>query len=134
MKVDGSCHCGQITFEAEVDPDKVYVCHCTDCQSISGSPFRWAASIPKEDFRLLGGELKTYVKYAESGAENHQRFCGDCASPIYSTSDRNDWATCNLRIGLVRQRAELQPKRQLWQRSAQAWVAGLGEVEALEKQ
>ncbi len=20
MKVDGSCHCGQVTFEAEVDP------------------------------------------------------------------------------------------------------------------
>jgi hypothetical protein len=22
MKVDGGCHCGQITFEAEVDPER----------------------------------------------------------------------------------------------------------------
>ena len=134
MKVDGSCHCGQITFEAEIDPDEVYVCHCTDCQSISGSPFRWAASVPKEDFRLLSGSPKTYVKRAESGDESHQRFCPDCASPIYSTSSRDDWASFNLRLGLVRQRAELQPKQQLWHRSAQTWTAALGEVEALEKQ
>ncbi|MEE9586606.1 MAG: GFA family protein, partial [Hyphomicrobiaceae bacterium] len=36
MKIDGSCHCGFIKYQAEVDPEGVYVCHCTDCQSISG--------------------------------------------------------------------------------------------------
>jgi hypothetical protein len=32
LKVEGSCHCGQITYEAEVDPDRVGLCNCTDCQ------------------------------------------------------------------------------------------------------
>ena len=36
MDVDGSCHCGQITFSAEVNPDQVIVCHCTDCQALWG--------------------------------------------------------------------------------------------------
>ena len=36
MKVTGSCHCGQITYEAEVDPETVRVCHCTDCQKLTG--------------------------------------------------------------------------------------------------
>jgi len=134
MKIDGQCHCGAITFEAEVDPDEVYVCHCTDCQSISGSPFRWAVSLPKEDFRLLAGSPKTYVKRAESGAENHQVFCPDCASPIYSTSSRDDWTSLNLRLGTVRQRAELTPKQQVWHRSAQSWVDELARVEAQETQ
>ena len=31
MKVDGACHCGSIRYEAEVDPAKVIICHCTDC-------------------------------------------------------------------------------------------------------
>jgi hypothetical protein len=31
MKVTGRCHCGQISFEAEIDPAQVRVCHCTDC-------------------------------------------------------------------------------------------------------
>lgn len=134
MKVDGQCHCGAITFEAEVDPERVYVCHCTDCQSISGSPFRWATNVPKGDFRLLSGSPKTYVKWAESGDENHQVFCPDCASPIYSTSNRDDWKSLNVRVGPLRQRAELQPKLQLWHRSAQDWIGALGQVESTDKQ
>jgi hypothetical protein len=40
MKVEGSCHCGQITFEAEIDPNAVRICHCTDCQTLTGSVYR----------------------------------------------------------------------------------------------
>ena len=41
MKIDGTCHCGNITYQAEIDPEQVYICHCTDCQSICGTAFRW---------------------------------------------------------------------------------------------
>jgi hypothetical protein len=27
MKIDGHCHCGRISFEAEVDPNAVTICH-----------------------------------------------------------------------------------------------------------
>jgi len=40
MKIDGACHCGEVKYEAEVDPEKVAICDCTDCQSLSGSAFR----------------------------------------------------------------------------------------------
>ena len=43
IHIDGKCHCGQITFEAEIDPETVSVCHCTDCQTLTGSPFRVTA-------------------------------------------------------------------------------------------
>ena len=39
MKVDGSCHCGYITIEGDADPEKTTVCHCTDCQTGTGSAF-----------------------------------------------------------------------------------------------
>jgi hypothetical protein len=29
MKIDGCCHCGYITYEAEIDPEKILICHCT---------------------------------------------------------------------------------------------------------
>jgi hypothetical protein len=32
IKVGGRCHCGAITYEADVHPARVMVCHCTDCQ------------------------------------------------------------------------------------------------------
>ena len=81
MKIDGRCHCGFISYEAEVDPDRVYVCHCTDCQAISGGTFRWAVPVPEADFTLLSGEPKAYEKTSDQGATSYQVFCPECASP-----------------------------------------------------
>ena len=36
MKIDGGCHCGFITYEAEADPEQTTICHCTDCQMLTG--------------------------------------------------------------------------------------------------
>lgn len=134
MKVDGSCHCGAITYEAEIDPKGVYLCHCNDCQAISGSPFRWAVTIPAEAFRLLSGTPKTYVKTADSGNTNHQVFCPDCASPLYSTAASSGSRFFNLRLGTARQRAELQPQMELWCRSSPPWLARVGGTTCLEQQ
>ncbi|MDQ3188264.1 MAG: GFA family protein, partial [Pseudomonadota bacterium] len=32
MKIQGACHCGDISYEAVVDPARVSICHCADCQ------------------------------------------------------------------------------------------------------
>jgi hypothetical protein len=53
MEIDGRCHCGEITFEAEVDPDALRICHCTDCQTLSGSAFRANIPAPAEHFVLM---------------------------------------------------------------------------------
>ena len=54
MKITGGCHCGAITYEAEVDPGKVSVCHCTDCQTLTGSAFRIVVPAKREGFKLKG--------------------------------------------------------------------------------
>ncbi|MEM1385274.1 MAG: GFA family protein [Pseudomonadota bacterium] len=130
MKIDGQCHCGRIRFEAEVDPTEVYVCHCTDCQAISGGAYRWAASVPAKDFTLLSGTPKVYAKTAE----NHQHFCGDCASPLYGSSPTNGHSMLRLRLGTVRQRDRLPPRAELWCRSAQPWAEVAGGTERLDQQ
>ena len=134
MKIDGNCHCGKITYQADIDPQQVYICHCTDCQSITGSAFRWAVPVPETDFELMTGEPKTYVKKADSGAVSHQLFCPDCASPLYSMSIGKGAKSFNLRLGTARQRAELQPTSQCWYRSAQAWVSDIENIAAMETQ
>ena len=134
MKIDGKCHCGHISYEAEIDPDEAYVCHCTDCQAISGSAFRWAVPVAEEAFKLLTGEPKTYVKTAESGVTSHQLFCPECASPLYSFFVGDGPRFFNLRVGTARQRNELRPKTQYWCRSAQAWAADLGPTRKFDTQ
>ena len=129
MKIDGRCHCGQISYEAELDPNKVGICHCTDCQTLSGSAFRTVAVVPGKSFRLAG-KLKRYVKTADSGNQRTQAFCPECGSPIYASSVDESPDLYNIRLGTVRQRSELQPKFQIWCRSAQDW---LGEIDDLPK-
>ena len=29
MKVTGRCHCGELVFDAVIDPEKTMICHCT---------------------------------------------------------------------------------------------------------
>src|SRR6186997_437733 len=104
MKVDGRCHCGHIRYEAEIDPDTVAICNCTDCQTLSGSAFRTVVPTKKGSFKLLQGELKIYVKTGESGNKRPQSFCPQCGSPIYSTSTEPDPKVHSIRVGTLNQR------------------------------
>ena len=134
MKIDGACHCGYITFEAEVDPEKTSVCHCADCQTLSGAPYRASIAAPADKFRILTGEPTKYIKTAESGNKRVQAFCPTCGSPIYAGALDNPDAPYNIRVGIIRQRDELIPRRQLWGRSRQSWVDDLFSIARLEKQ
>jgi len=134
MKIDGACHCGFITFEAEVDPANVSVCHCTDCQTLSGGPYRASVPAQPDKFKILSGEPAKYVKTAESGNKRVQAFCPKCGSPIYAGAVDNPAAPVNIRVGILRQRDELVPKKQLWGRSRQSWVDNLASILRWEKQ
>ncbi len=134
MKIDGACHCGGITYEAEIDPENVVICHCTDCQTLSGSAFRTVALSREGTFTLRSGEPKIYVKTADSGAKREQAFCPECGSPIFSTAVGEGPKIHGIRVGTIRQREELVPKRQVWSRSEQHWLAGLDSVPKSEQQ
>jgi hypothetical protein len=101
VKVDGRCHCGAIVYSADVEPESASICHCTDCQCLSGAPFRGSVAARVEDFHLLRGRLKIYVKVADTGASRRQAFCGDCGTPIYSSAFE-DVTVLNLRLGAIR--------------------------------
>jgi hypothetical protein len=128
MKIDGGCHCGHITYEAEIDADKVSICHCTDCQTLSGTAFRVSARIPDADFKLLTGTPKSYIKTAASGNKRAQMFCPECGTSIYANSPDGGPGEMSLRLGTIRQRAQLKPTRQIWHGSAQAWVNDLADI------
>jgi hypothetical protein len=134
MKIDGSCHCGTITYEAEGDPEKTSICNCTDCQTLSGAPFRVVIMVEGDTFRILSGEPTIYVKTGESGAKRAQGFCPRCGSSIYSTSVGDAPKVYALRVGTVRQRDQLVPKAQIWARSQQPWVNNLASIPRFEKQ
>jgi hypothetical protein len=133
MKIDGGCHCGAIAYEAEIDPAQVGICHCTDCHMLTGSAYRVSVPAPSTTFKMLRGVPQFYLKTtAESGTPRKHAFCGTCGSPIYASAVDNP-PFFTLRVGTIRQRAELAPKRQIWCRSALPWAMTIEDVPGTEK-
>jgi hypothetical protein len=129
MKVNGACHCGTITIEGEADPEKVTICHCTDCQTGTGSAFRVSVPIPGTAFKMKGQPVNYVKTTADSGNPRVQAFCPKCGSPIYSTTPGDgpqEWYI--VRVGILRQRDRLPPRQQIWCRSSRPWLTELGGI------
>lgn len=135
MKIEGGCHCGAIAYSAEVDPKDVILCHCSDCQTLSGAAFRTVAFARKSSFVLRKGQPRIYVKLADSGRQREQSFCETCGTPIYSAPLPVDYGDedpmLGLRVGAIVQRDRLPPQGQAWCESALDWVGTLGSLKKL---
>lgn len=126
MHVDGVCHCGRIELAAEVDPSSVVVCHCLDCQTISGAPYRALAIAPIGAMTVTGAPT-LYEKRGSSGATIVTAFCGVCGSGLFS-HPKVDPKTAAIRVGLLRQRRDLAPRRQGFTGSAMPWTCAIKDL------
>jgi hypothetical protein len=132
MQIDGGCHCGLVRYEAEIVPGTVTICHCADCQTLSGSAFRTLAFSNEGTFRLLAGATKIYLRTGGSGTRRELHFCPECGTPICSTTTGDGPKVHAIRVGTIRQRGVLTPRTQIWLRSAQPWITNLGSIACFE--
>lgn len=121
MKIDGGCQCGAITYEGEIDPEQVRMCHCTDCQRMSGTAFRVNGFVPEADIRFTGTP-KIYVKIGDSGARRLQAFCADCGTHVYACAEGDGPKVYGIRLGTSNQFKDLPPKLSIWGRSSMPWL------------
>ena len=103
MHVDGACHCRLISFTAEIDPKGVTICHCADCQILSGAPFRTVVAVPIGQFKLAG-EPKRYTM-VQRGSHWVQAFCPECGTPLFAAAAESPTLVV-VRLGCVVQRAQ----------------------------
>lgn len=125
MQIEGGCFCRAIRFSADVDPATVSVCHCTDCQRLTGSPYRVTAILPGTSKpHIVSGTPRRFAKSAESHSVQH--FCGDCGSPLFFSNTRD--GSWGIRWGAIDQRAQLAPQRAIWRRSAVSWNGAIDDL------
>jgi hypothetical protein len=99
---------------------------------MSGAPLRAVVITRPGTFVLLSGKPTEYRKTADSGNVRPQGFCPHCGTAIYSTTIGDDPKAYNVRVGIVRQRNELVPRRQIFVRSQQPWINDLASIPKFE--
>ncbi|HET7596621.1 MAG TPA: GFA family protein [Burkholderiales bacterium] len=78
MIYNGSCHCGQIAFEAEGELQKVIECNCSICSK--RGTLHWPVS--SENFRLLNS--CSPATYTFNKHRVRHRFCPGCGCALYA--------------------------------------------------
>jgi hypothetical protein len=70
----GSCHCGAVRFEAELDLERpTYRCNCSICRRTRF----WPAVAREDGFRVLSGE-QDLTQYLFNTRKNQHYFCRHC--------------------------------------------------------
>ena len=130
MKIDGGCHCGYITYEAEADPERPpsAIARLPASLRIGVSHRRPRRRRHIQNHRWRPNHLcKDRRKRRKTGARI-------LPPPIYSTAEGDEPKLYSIRVGTVRQRAALVPQLQIWSRSQLGWVTDLASIRGLEKQ
>ncbi|NQX87678.1 MAG: GFA family protein [Halioglobus sp.] len=83
MKMTGGCYCGNIRYEAEGEPIMRALCHCRECQYISGGAANVALAMPLSGFRYTLGKPRDF-KRSDLESPVIRSFCPDCGTSLTS--------------------------------------------------
>ncbi|HUZ28816.1 MAG TPA: GFA family protein [Solirubrobacteraceae bacterium] len=129
----GRCLCGAVTYSVNAAPIAQAVCHCTECQRQTSSPFSVVVGVPKDDFTVSGDTLTSFETTAEDhGGKTERNFCSACGSPLFSLSPAApDFVF--IKAGSLDDSSWLEPRLEVWTRSAQPWSPRLAGAVQMER-
>ena len=73
----GGCACGKVRFEAAVNPDEAYLCHCRMCQRATGSISIAFVNAYLKDVRWDSGP-----DWYDSSPIARRPFCANCGTSL----------------------------------------------------
>lgn len=87
MDKTARCLCGGLRVIVSAEPQRVAICHCTDCQRRSGVPLACNAHFRTEDVRMEGPS-KVYLRDGQQGRKVRHHFCPECGTTVLSQGEK----------------------------------------------
>ena len=117
----GGCVCGDARYLLTSEPVSTYACHCTECQTRTGSAFGLTMILAADALELTKGIMQVWTREVKNGQKYVWKRCPNCGTNLVSTIEG---APEILAIwpGTLDDAHWVQPKVHLWTRSAQSWI------------
>lgn len=75
--MQGGCACGKVRFEADIDNDDAYLCHCRMCQRATGSVSIAFKNLPQSKVRWLSAP-----DWYDSSPIATRPYCRECGTSL----------------------------------------------------
>ena len=128
----GGCQCRAVRYAFSGRPITCYACHCTDCQTASGSAFSLSMIVAGEALGILSGEVSVGAMEKKSG-EVDIHHCSGCGTALWYSSPEMPKIAA-LKPGTFDDTSWVKPIAHLWVRSAQPWMVFDGKTVTFETQ
>lgn len=114
--IEGGCRCGAVRYRLKQESlPRVYACHCTDCQTWTGSAFSLQCIVPEDALEVTGAPHLFELATGEGDERrvSRQRGCATCMTRVYNTNSRRPGLAV-IRAGTLDRSADLAVIAHIW--------------------
>ena len=130
-KLEGGCLCGAVRYSGDAEPMTTVLCHCTNCQKQSGSPYSLNVVLPRGSLQI-SGEVTAFEDRGDTGMTVYRNFCPKCGSAIFNEPDAVDSIQV-LKAGTLDDTGWLAPDTEIYCDSAMEWARLAGAAQSFPK-
>lgn len=120
--LEGGCACSGVRYRLTSPPLFVHCCHCTSCQTETGSAFAINALIETDRVETLRGAPVSVPTPSESGRGQQIWRCPACRIALWSNYAGAGARIRFVRVGSLDAPARLPPDIHIYTRSKLPWV------------
>ena len=122
MSHEGGCACGAVRYRINREPMFVHCCHCTSCQTETGSAFAINALVESSEVETLKGWPVAVMTPSESRRGQQVWRCPDCKVALWSNYGGSKDVLRFVRVGTLDEPGSIEPDIHIYTRSKLPWV------------
>ncbi len=127
--VKGECLCGTVKYEVEKRFKGFYLCHCKQCQRLTGSAFASNIFTDPDNIQWLEGEDRI-GHFEHESREFSSAFCLSCGSGLPFINKRG--TSLVIPAGSLNEKPDVLPQANIFNQEKACWFAESKDADVFE--